>query len=266
MSNLLKSSDLSTEKIKDKLKGSIGRNILFYERIGSTNTIAYAIAEETDEGTVVIANSQEKGKGRLGRVWISPPDKNIYMSIIIKPNLISEDVTLITLMAAVACTRALKRLTDLDIRIKWPNDLILNDRKFGGILTELKIHKKRVIFAVIGIGLNINVDINVFPQEIRDISTSILNETGKLYSRSEIIAEILDEIDYWYKVLKEDNRLKILSEWERLSCTLGREIKVIINRNTYFGLAESIDNQGMLMLRLSSGELMRISSGDVKVL
>lgn len=266
MFSLLKSFDLSTERIKDKLQGSIGRRLLFYEKVDSTNTIAYDIAEETDEGTVVIADSQEKGKGRLGRVWISPPDKNIYMSVIIKPDLISEDVTLITLMAAVACARALKRLTDLDIRIKWPNDLILNDKKFGGILTELKILKKRVIFAVIGIGLNINVNIDTLPQEIRGISTSILNETGKLYSRSEIIAEILNEVDYWYKVLKGDDRLKILSEWKRLSCTLGKEIKVIVNRDTYFGFAESIDDRGMLMLRLSSGEIKRISTGDVKVL
>ncbi len=179
MFDQLKSSKLSIEEIKSKIKGSIGKNILFYERIISTNTIAYDIAEKSIEGTVVIADSQEKGRGRLGRVWVSPPDKNIYMSVIIKPDLISDDFTLITLMSAVSCAEALKKVTDLDIRIKWPNDLILNNKKVGGILTELKIYKRKVIFAVIGIGLNVNVDIDFYPQEIRNVSTSLWKESGK---------------------------------------------------------------------------------------
>lgn len=264
MFDQLKSSKLSIEEIKSKIKGSIGKNILFYERIISTNTIAYDIAEKSIEGTVVIADSQEKGRGRLGRVWVSPPDKNIYMSVIIKPDLISDDFTLITLMSAVSCAEALKRSTDLDIRIKWPNDLILNNKKVGGILTELKIYKRKVIFAVIGIGLNVNVDIDFYPQEIRNVSTSLWKESGKIYSRSELIAEILNGLDYWYRVFKEGERFKIISEWKNLSCTLGREVRIRVNNNIYSGFAESIDDKGMLMLRLSTGELKRISVGDVE--
>ncbi len=264
MFDILKSPKLSVEEIKSRIKGSIGKNILFYERLISTNTLAYDIAEKSVEGTVVIADSQERGRGRRGRVWVSPPDKNIYMSVIIKPHLISHDFTLITLMSAVACAEALKRLTDLDIRIKWPNDLILNNKKVGGILTELKTYKKKIIFAVIGIGLNVNVDIDIYPQEIRNISTSLWKESGKIYSRSELIAEILNELDYWYGVLQRGDRFKIISEWKSLSCTLGKEVQIRVNNNCYSGFAESIDDEGMLMLRLSSGELKRISVGDVE--
>jgi BirA family biotin operon repressor/biotin-[acetyl-CoA-carboxylase] ligase len=266
MGVLLKSSGLSLEAIKIKLKGHIGKNILFLEKVGSTNTLAIDIAEKSNEGTVVLADSQERGRGRLGRTWISPPGTNIYMSVIIKPALGTENVTLITIMAAVSCAIALRRLTGLDITIKWPNDLVLNNKKLGGILTELKIYEKKIIFAIIGIGINVNVDVDVFPEEVRQIATSLRKETGKVYSRTEIVAEILNEIDYWHNFLNENDKKTLISKWQRLASTLGREVMVIVNRETYRGLAESIDNQGMLMLRLPSGELKRISTGDLKVL
>ncbi|MBE0425475.1 MAG: biotin--[acetyl-CoA-carboxylase] ligase [Nitrospirae bacterium] len=263
---LLKSSDLSLEAIKSKTRGFIGKNVLFFEKVDSTNTIAVDIAEKSDEGTVVLADSQERGRGRLGRAWISPPGTNIYMSVIIKPTLGNENITLITIMAAVSCAIALRRLTGLDISIKWPNDIVLNNKKLGGILTELKIYDKKIIFAIIGIGINVNVGIDVFPEDVRKIATSLRRETGRVYSRNEIVAEILNEIDYWHKFLNEKDKNILLSEWQRFASTLGREVMVVTGKESYRGLAESIDNQGMLMLRLPSGELKRISTGDLKVL
>lgn len=214
----------------------------------------------------MLADSQEKGKGRLGRFWISPSGVNIYMSIITRPEADPEDATLLTLMAAVGCTIALRRVTDLNISIKWPNDLMASDKKLGGILTEMKTCPGRVIFAIIGIGINVNVDIDVFPYDVKKIATSVKNETSKVYSRTEIIAEILNELDKWYKILKGMGKKILLTEWQRLTSTLGREVKVSVGKETFAGLAESLDDKGMLILRLMSGELKRISSGDLTIL
>jgi BirA family biotin operon repressor/biotin-[acetyl-CoA-carboxylase] ligase len=212
---------------------------------------------------VVLADSQEKGKGRLGRFWISPPGVNIYMSIITRPAIDPEDATLLTVMTAVGCTIALRRVTSLNVTIKWPNDLMVSDKKIGGILTEMKTYPAKIIFAIVGIGINVNIDIDVFPDDVRKIATSIKNETGILSSRTEITVEILNEIDRWYRILKGMGKKILLIEWQRLTSTLGREVKVTVGKETFAGLAESLDDKGMLILRLMSGERKRISAGDL---
>lgn len=257
---------MKTDDIKSKIKGSIGREIFFYEKVGSTNTVASNLAEEVAEGTVIIADTQEKGRGRLGRVWVSPPGENIYMSIILQPQIETKDATLITIMAAVASANALRKTTGLNISIKWPNDLICHERKIGGILTELKTDQKGILFSVIGIGINVNTDIDAFPEDVREIATSVKNETGKLFLREEIVAEILNEIHNWYMILKAMKREVLLAEWQRLTSTLGKEVTVVIGQETYKGFAEAIDDEGMLILRLPSEEMKRIHSGDVTVL
>jgi len=257
---------VKTDDIKSKIKGSIGREIFFYEKVGSTNTVASNLAEAVAEGTVIIADTQEKGRGRLGRVWVSPPGENIYMSIILQPQIETKDATLITIMAAVASANALRKTTGLNISIKWPNDLICHERKIGGILTELKTDQKGILFSVIGIGINVNTDIDAFPEDVREIATSVKNETGKLFLREEIVAEILNEIHNWYMILKAMKREVLLAEWQRLTSTLGKEVIVVIGQETYKGFAEAIDDEGMLILRLPSEEMKRIHSGDVTVL
>lgn len=122
-------SDLSINDIKANLTGEIGREIFFYETVSSTNALAAEISGKTVEGTVVIADSQQSGRGRLGRTWVSPPGVNIYMSIIIKPAIPPDDATLLTLMTAIACATALRKATGLDVSIKWPNDLVVSDKK-----------------------------------------------------------------------------------------------------------------------------------------
>lgn len=257
---------MKTDVIKLKIKGSIGREIFFYEKVGSTNTVASNLAEQVVEGTVFLADIQEKGRGRLGRVWVSPQGENIYMSIILRPQIETKDATLITIMAAVASANALRKTTGLNISIKWPNDLICHERKIGGILTEMKTDQKGILFSVIGTGINVNTDIDAFPEDVREIATSVKNETGKLFSREEIIAEILNEINNWYMILKTMKREVLLAEWQRLTSTLGKEVIVVIGQEIYKGFAEAIDDEGMLILRLPSGEMKRIHSGDVTVL
>ena len=253
-------------EIKSRLRGDVGREIFFYDTVGSTNAIASEIAAKTAEGAVVLADTQSKGKGRLGRCWVSPPGVNIYMSIILRPDIRPRDATLITIMSSVACANALRKVTGLNVTIKWPNDLIIQKKKLCGILTELKTERNKIIFAVAGIGINVNADINEFPEDVKYIATSLKNETGIVYSRTEIVAEILNEIDRWYKTLKVMDRDALLSEWKRLSSTLGREVMVVTGQGTITGLALDLDSEGMLMIKLSSGEVKRISSGDVTIL
>jgi BirA family transcriptional regulator, biotin operon repressor / biotin---[acetyl-CoA-carboxylase] ligase len=251
------------DEIKRKIKGDLGKDILFYETTDSTNTIALNIAETNKEGLVILADSQEKGRGRLGRLWISPPGVNIYMSVVLKPDVKPGDATLITLMTAVACAIALRKITGLDIRIKWPNDLVVADKKLGGILTELKIYREKIAFAVVGIGINVNIDTKVFPDEVREIATSMKNETGRRYSRENIIAEILCQLHVWYSAFKRMDKETILSAWRLLTSTLGREVVVTAGKETYQGFAEAIDEEGRLLLRLPTGEVKKISSGDL---
>jgi BirA family biotin operon repressor/biotin-[acetyl-CoA-carboxylase] ligase len=215
---------------------------------------------------VVLADCQKKGRGRLGRGWVSPIGVNIYMSIILRPKIEPKEATLITITAAVGCTIALRRITGTNVTIKWPNDLIISCKKLGGILTEMKTDPDGKISAIIGIGINVNADIDVFPPDVRKIATSVKNETGIPYSRTEIIAEILNEIDKWYRILKGRGKKLLLSEWQRLMSTLGREVKVTVGKETFTGLAESLDDKGMLILRLPTGEIKRINAGDLTIL
>ncbi|MEW6569577.1 MAG: biotin--[acetyl-CoA-carboxylase] ligase [Nitrospirota bacterium] len=258
--------DLSANEIEVKAKGLIGKNIILLETVDSTNTFAADLAEKVEDGTVVVADSQKKGRGRLGRTWISPPGSNIYLSVITKPSIHVEDGTLITVMAGVSCVHALRRSTGLDVAIKWPNDIVYGDKKLGGILTELRTQDERIIFAIIGIGINVNVSLDILPEDVREIATSLRNETGGCYSRTEIIAEILNELDRWYRIMKEKGGSNLILEWQRLNSTLGKKVMVIAGNETYGGFAESIDEKGMLILRLPSGETRKISAGDLKIL
>jgi BirA family biotin operon repressor/biotin-[acetyl-CoA-carboxylase] ligase len=257
---------LILDEIKTKLRGIIGREIHFFETVSSTNTIALERAEKAPEGTVVIADSQDKGRGRLGRIWISPPGVNIYMSIILRPQLTPKDGSLITIMSAVACATALRSITGLEITTKWPNDLMINNKKMGGILTELKTQQHKITSAIVGIGINVNAEVSDFPEEMKQTATSLKNETAVFYSREPIVAEILNEMDRWYKTMITLEKETIVQAWKSLTSTLGRQVVVVTPHETLKGSAESIDNEGMLLLRLPSGQLKRINSGDLKIL
>ena len=257
---------MNVADIKAQVKGIIGKEIFFYETVGSTNTVAAELFEKTSEGAVVLADGQEKGRGRLGRTWISPAGVNIHMSVILRPKIELRDATLITIMAAVACATGLRKATGLDVSIKWPNDLTVSGRKLGGILTDLKTEKGTIVAAIVGIGINVNSDTDAFPGEVNKIATSVKKETGNLYSREEIAIAVLDEMNKWYTILQGGDNNMLLSEWKRLTSTLGKKVAVIVGEETLNGVAEAIDDEGRLLLKLPSGEIKRISSGDLTVL
>ncbi len=263
----LKSFSFSLEEIKAEIRGPIGRQVFLYETTDSTNTVAAMLAEKGEkEGTIVVADSQVRGRGRFGRSWVSPPGVNVYMSIVLRPEMEPKDATLITIMAAVACTLALRRVTGLPITIKWPNDLMVSEKKLGGILTETRMDSKRIEYAVSGIGINVNMDLDVLPDVVKEVATSIKMETGRLFSRAEIIQKVLNEINDWYNILKEKRHSEITSQWEQLTSTLGRNVEIIIGSEALKGIAESITDEGLLILRLPSGASRVIQYGDLTML
>ncbi|WP_203472996.1 biotin--[acetyl-CoA-carboxylase] ligase [Dissulfurispira thermophila] len=268
---LLKSPDLSIEEIKSAILGQsniIGKDIIFFDTIESTNTYAMKLADTgCPEGTVIIADAQTGGKGRLGRKWLSPHGKNLYMSVVLKPAIPPKDASLLTLMSAVACASAIKQVSSLHVSIKWPNDIMTCNKKLGGILTEIKADMDRIFHAVIGIGININLDINDIPDEIRTTATSIkIEQDIAAFSRSIVTAEIIKELDRWYSIFLQNRRKAIIKEWLKLSSTIGRVVKVTVGANTFTGIAETIDEEGMLILRLSDNTTKKISAGDVTIL
>jgi BirA family biotin operon repressor/biotin-[acetyl-CoA-carboxylase] ligase len=233
--------------------------------VDSTNETASALSATRGiaSASVIIADAQEKGRGRLGRRWVSPAGLNIYMSIVMKPEIRPEDATLFTVIGAVASAGAVRKESGLDIRIKWPNDLMVSGKKLGGILTEVKSDPDRINLAIVGIGINVNMEEAAFPGEIWPIATSMRLETGRHHQRSGIIAGILKEFEHWYNTLLQQGRAPLLDEWRRFSSTIGRNVRVTVGRETMTGEAEEIDDEGMLILRLPSGLRKRISAGDL---
>lgn len=257
-------SDLSVSDIGSGIAGTVGSRIFFREAIDSTNNLAVQLAVEgLPEGTAVIADSQSRGRGRHGREWLSPPGVNIYFSILLRPDITPTSAFLITFMSAVSCASALRKTTGQDIRIKWPNDLVFKDKKLGGILTETKTSHDKILFAVTGTGINVNMRANDFPDYLQDSSTSLLNETGICYSRAPIIRDILNEMDIRYSILKSSGRDRILAEWKELSSTLGRKVLVKTDTGQTEGLAEAIDDNGLLILRLATGQIEKVHSGII---
>jgi BirA family biotin operon repressor/biotin-[acetyl-CoA-carboxylase] ligase len=267
---LIESPDLSIEEIRNALSiGShkIGSNLMFYNTVASTNAVCVELAHKgSKEGLVIIADEQTSGRGRLGRKWVSPAGKNLYMSVLLIPPISPRDATILTLMSGVACCIALRKLLLIPIHLKWPNDLILNDKKIGGILTEISADMDKISYAVIGVGININADIEDFPEEVRQIATSVKKETGSQFRRTEIAAEVLKEFDRWYENLLTNGKKDILAEWRDCSSTIGRKVKVTIGNQVFKGIAEEIDQEGLLIMKLPDGSIMKVDAGDITML
>lgn len=259
--------EIDSEILKTLLKGRIGVSITYLASAGSTNTVAWELAEKgAPHGTVVVADCQTKGRGRLGREWISPAGHNIYMSVILRPSMRLRDATLLTIVAAVAVAGALRDDTGVHLSIKWPNDLMVSDKKIGGILCEVKSVNGEMAFGIIGIGVNVNSAVSALPPQIRGTATSLRGETKKEHSRTDLIAAILNRLDNWIHIMDASGRGPLLNEWRRLSSTLKMPVKVVVGTETVSGFAEDIDDEGMLLLRMPSGIVRRISSGDVSML
>jgi BirA family biotin operon repressor/biotin-[acetyl-CoA-carboxylase] ligase len=266
---LVSPPDLCAHDLKKLLAaspGRVGHELFFFDRAASTNTIAMEMAAKgCPEGTVIITDSQTGGKGRLGRTWISPAGVNLYLSIVVRPDIRPGDATGLTLLSAVACASALRQSCGIPVSIKWPNDLLVGSRKIGGILTEIRADMDRISHAVIGIGINVNLPELDIPEEIRKIATSVLIVSGKGFSRTALAAAILKEFDSWYMLLLNSGKREITERWIELSSTIGRHVRVAVGDRIFEGMADGIDEEGLLIVRMADGLLRKFSAGDVTI-
>lgn len=243
----------------------IGKTIHFFETVDSTNTKAYELAlRGAREGEVVLAESQKKGRGRLGREWFSPSFSNLYLSVILRPKIPPHQASLITLMAAVATADALRKFSGLDPRIKWPNDVLLNDRKVAGLLNEIHSEADRIHFVILGIGINLNMDASMVSKEIRTRATSLKKEMGQTISRKEFLKTLLGELETWYEVFLEEGGTTILKAWRDRAQIQGKQVNVTSFGETLRGVAIDVDSDGALILETETGERKRVVAGDVE--
>lgn len=258
---------LYPEEITWGLKTSfMGRHVHYCERTDSTNRLARELAARgAPEGTLVVAEEQTGGRGRLGRGWFSPYGKGIWCSLILRPTLSPLDAPPLTMLAAVAVAEALQQAAGLLAGIKWPNDLLAGGRKLCGILTELDAEVERVNHLIVGIGLNVNIAPGEFPPELTNTATSVLAVTGRRASRVKLLQEMLAALEYWYLRWQKEGFSPVLSRWKEHSITLGRPVLVTSHRESYEGWAEDVDESGSLILRLPGGERLKIFSGEVSL-
>ncbi|MDD5255151.1 MAG: biotin--[acetyl-CoA-carboxylase] ligase [Candidatus Omnitrophica bacterium] len=240
--------------------GYIGKNILYLESVASTMDAALqAGIDGASEGTAVVAEAQTKGRGRLGRQWSSPKYKGIYMSLILRPDLPPLYTPVLTLLVAVGVCRAIKEVAGLDAKIKWPNDIFLNNKKLGGILTELNAEMDITRFVVAGLGLNVNNDGKSLPPG----ATSLYEHSGAHVSRAELLREIFRKIEEDYGRLQRSGSADVIDQWRAYSTTLGRRVRIVSSQQHLEGEAVDVDLDGALLLRLDSGVHTKITSGDI---
>ncbi len=242
----------------------VGRDIRVFEQTTSTNDVVEKLARDgVKEGVVVFAESQTKGRGRLGRTWVSPARKGLWFSVLLRPKLSPQETTQLTVAAATATWRAINRVTGLNPEIKWPNDILMGGKKLVGILTELSAEVDRVKHITLGIGVTVNVTAGEFPPELRKIATSLRIESGKPIQRAELAAEILREMDRDYAGICAGKFGALADEWEEHCSTIGKQVTVGIGERRLRGRAESLDEDGALLLRTEHGRLERVIGGDV---
>ena len=259
--DVLHADDLASRLGKTKV---IGRDIRVFRETTSTNDIVDRLARDgVKEGVVVFAESQTKGRGRLGRKWLSPAKKGLWFSILLRPNLRPPEMTRLIVASATALRRAIQSHTRLPFEIKWPNDILIRGKKVAGILTELSAELDRVKYVILGIGVDVNLNQSDFPSDLRKFATSLKAELGKAISRPELAVLILRELDRDYASLCNGRFQALADEWEAHCTTIGHSVRIRVGDRQVVGRAESLGEDGALLVRTDHGHLERIVGGDV---
>lgn len=240
-----------------------GQEIYYYEEVESTNAVAKKLAlEGAKQGCVVIAERQSRGRGRLERKWHSP-EGGLWFSVILRPIIKAAEVPKLVLIAAVAIYKAINRVLGLSVEVKWPNDILINGRKVCGILTEAVSRGENLCFVVLGVGLNVNINLQVLPQEVRESATSLKEVVGKKIDRINIFCSCLTWLEHFYQMFQKGKFDLILEEWRKQASFLGNDIEVKGITETIRGRAIDIDKNGALILELTDGTRCKVLSGDI---
>lgn len=244
----------------------IGKDMYYYPSVNSTNRIAKSLAYHgAPDGAIVVAEGQEEAKGRLDRKFFSPRGKGIWFSVILRPKFLPHDAPKCTLMAAVAVAEAMNRF-NLQAEIKWPNDIMYDGRKLVGILTEITCELSKITYIVVGIGINVNMSREDFPEELRDVATSLFEMKGDIISRVEFFRAVLEEFDKLYREVNESGFDKVIELWKKYNITLGKNVHVISagGGETFEGKAVDLNEGGSLIVETEQG-LRTVYAGDVSI-
>lgn len=256
---------LLPHKLKDKLNTRyIGKEIHYFREVDSTNEVAKKLAREgAPEGTIIIAESQSRGKGRRGKKWISPLG-GAWLSIILRPNTLPINAPQLTFIAGVAAAQTIKDEYGLDAGIKWPNDVLIDKKKVCGVLTEISTEINTIDYIVTGIGIDANIDVNLLPPELRDTTTSIKSELDHDISRMILVQKFLGNFETMYDEFNKGNFQEILRKWRQLSKTIGRQVEIRKGTEFIRGEAVGVNSKGALILELEDGTLQKIISGECR--
>ena len=264
--HFLDSCDIMTKtEIESCIKGRFGRNVEFYESIESTNIRAKRLAEDgAEDGTIVVADAQNAGRGRRGRTWVSPAGTNIFMSLILRPDILPASASMLTLVAALAVGDGIHKTTGMAPVIKWPNDIVLSGKKVCGILTEMSAELEGIHYVVVGIGINVNME--EIPVDVRDMATSLLLETGKKVARSQLIAAVLEAFEHYYdEFISQGDLSRLIDVYNSNMVNAGKEVRILNPTGEYTGQALGINKKGELLVKMPDGEVRHVISGEVSV-
>ncbi|MGP3667159.1 MAG: biotin--[acetyl-CoA-carboxylase] ligase [Candidatus Bathyarchaeota archaeon] len=250
-------------EIKSEIRTKIiGKKIFYFEEVESTQNVAKTLVDAgLEEGTVVIAEKQTRGRGRVGREWFSPKG-GLWLSIILKPNIPTSKVQRLSLLAGVAVAKTLKKLYKLNAKLKWPNDVLIEGKKICGILVEASGDVDKVNYVIVGIGININVRFTG-RRELSTAATSILELLGKEVSMVKLTVKLLEEFEKLYLEFKHGEFSRIIEEWRKLSQTLGKKVKVESYEESFVGEALDVDEDGFLLVKVRDGLVVRVVAGDI---
>lgn len=241
----------------------IGKKIIVLDTVTSTMDEAFRLGNgHCPEGTLVVAEAQSKGRGRRGRAWSSPKAKGLYFSFVLRPSLPLNQLAQLTLMSAVAVAEAIEDISDLKPLIKWPNDILLEDRKVAGILTELRAESDQVQFVVVGIGLNVNTSAH----QLTTGATSLKVASGQGFNRTQVFQAILRSLDKWYLRLYHHGFTRVMEEWKKRECTLNKRVRLTDPHGIIEGEAIDLDEDGALLVRKNNGIIFKKTAGDVFLL
>ncbi len=243
----------------------VGRNIYYYQSIDSTSSLAKRLAQEgAPEGSLVIAEEQFGGRGRRGRRWISPKGASILATVILRPDILPHEVPRLTILGALSIADSIRQVTGMESELRWPNEVLLNNKRVGGILTEFDAELDKVNSAMIGMGINVNFDPAEFP-ELANETTSLSVEVGGKVSRVELLQVLLEQIEDNYNLLRGGNFHQIVGRWNSHCWGLGKRVQVISGDTRKIGILRGTDDSGCLVMTTEGGEARIAMSGDISV-
>jgi len=254
---------LNVDRLQEGLRTKrLGRSVFFSSELGSTNEWAKELAAYgAAEGTVAVAETQTCGRGRLGREWVSPKG-GLWFSLILRPELKPAEAVRLVFVAGLAAAEVLRELYGLKAETKWPNDVLVNGQKVCGILTEMNTIGEKVNYVIVGIGVNANFDVEVFPEDLRKVATSLENELGRKVRLEALFRALLEKLENVYKLFLKEGSDPILKEWKKYADFLNCQVEVASGTEKWFGLALDVENDGALIMRLEDGTVKRVFVGD----